>query len=307
MSRKERLQLEADEAMKAFEASKTPDEGYSSDDNEPQNRPQDSSESLRKELETARSEKAALAREREEFLRERESYSSGLLEKDAAAAVARSEAAELRAQMALIQEEKELALSDEDYSGIDPDIIPTLKKLIEKQSRAISSQESRKLREEMESSFLTRAKGEVLAEVESRQYRSTFDSQLRSDGFDDVYDIINDDKFKDFVKADDMRMMAFTSAASTKDTTSANVIKRLVKDFKEKAVKKPAQTPRIGGRVATAIPDDDGDSTQVDHAQIMKMVKSADPAERKRGKELLNKAAERMASQLSRSRQPAYS
>lgn len=303
MSRKERLQMEAQKAMEAFEASSNTPENESSQEQEPQAVEKDN---FRAELEAARAEKEQLAREREEFKRERDSYSSALQEKETAAQAARREAQELRDQIAREKEERELQLSESDYDGLDPDIVPILKKIIEKQSRAIAGSETKRLREELETSLLSRAKTEVMAEVDSRQYRSTFDSNLRSDGNEDVYEVINSDGFKDFVKGDDLRLLAFTSAASTKDETSARVLKRLVKDFKEKAVKKPAQTPRVGGRFATVLPDDE-DTAVVDHAQIMRMVKSSDPAERKRGKDLLNKAAERMASSLSKSRQPAYS
>lgn len=312
MSRKERLQLEAAEALKAFEASQNQSQDNSIDDSPddgdylaPVQR--DDSAELRRELEAARAEAARLARERDEFARERDTFTSSLKERETAAEKASREAAEMRAELQRIREEKELELSDEDLAGIDPEVAPMLKKLIEKQSRAITKLETARLREEMENSFMQRAKTEVLAEVDSRQYRSTFDSRLRADGDEDVYDVINGDDFQQFVKGDDLRLMAFTSAASTKDEASARVIKRLVKDFKEKAVKKPASTPRTGARLATVPTESEDDVGQIDHAQIMRMVKSSDPAEKKRGRELLDKAAARMSAKLSSNRQPVYS
>lgn len=303
MSRKERLQLQEEQARAALEAAKgdTPEQDVEEDSEPSFAAPaQDDSSGLRRELEEARREKEQMARERDEWLRERDSYASGLKEKETAAEKAARENAELRAQLEAFQQEKELSLSDEDFAGLDPDAAPIIKRLIEKQSRAISRIEGDRLRKELEKEILAKARTDVLTEVESRQSRSSFDAKLRADGFDDIYDVIGSDDFQQFVKADDLAFMAFSSAANTKDESSARVIKRLVKDFKEKAVKKPAQTPRTGQRVAAVATESDDDSVQINHAQILQMIKSTDHAERKRGKELLDKAAERIAKQLQR-------
>lgn len=306
MSRKERLQLQAEQAMQAVQSIQQEQEAP--DRVEEPSEPAFDVQAMRRELEEARAEKARLAAERDEIMRERDSYGSTLRDRETAAEQAAREAAEYRAELDRIREERELALSDEDFEGLDPEFIPKFKHIVEKQSRAIAKMEAKRLKEELESSLLSRAKTEVLTEVESRNSRATFDAKLRADGDDDVYDIIANDDFKDFVKADELRLSAFTNAANTKDDTSARVIKRLVKDFKEKAVKKPVQTPRTTANRGEAVyAESSGDVAQVNHAQIMKMIKSHDPAERKRGKELLDKAAETMAKNLSSPRMSAYS
>ena len=293
--RLEKLQQQADEAMKNLntEDAAVQDEPQLSNDYTSKEPEVD----FQRELNEAKVEREKLIRERDEYMRERDSYANSVKEKESYAEKSSTELAELQRQLAKINEEKELELTDADYSGLDPDLVPVLKKIIEKQSRSIARIETKRLREEVEGSFLAKAKGEVLAEVESRQSRSTFDAKLRSDGQDNIYDVINDDAFKQFIKEDDVRIMAFANAATTKDDASARVIKRLVKDFSEKAVNKPAKSPRIGGKVATTSTNDD-EGSQIDHQEILRLVKSSDPAEKKRGQELLNKATERLSSKL---------
>ncbi len=312
MSRKARLELEAQQAQQAFEAAQTTpdtdnleaeDSGF---DAAPVDNFEDERVDLRRELEESRREKETLAREREKLMQERDLYSSGLKDKETAAEKASREAAELRAELEQIRQDQELTLSDADFEGLDPEAAPILKKLIEKQSRAISKMETARMRKELEAEILQKARSEVMNEVESRQQRSKFDAILLEGGDETIYNSIQSDDFKEFVKADELRLMAFTNAANTRDDASARVIKRLYKDFQEKAVKKPAQTPRTGARLATAATESDDDSVQVDHAKILQMVKSPDPAIKKRGKELLEKAAKRLEAQLRSRGAPAY-
>jgi hypothetical protein len=250
-------------------------------------------DSLRAEIDRERQEKGRLARDYEESMREREQLLGGARQFESAAQDAARETAELKSQLARIREEQMAALTDADFEGIDPEVIPKLKNITEKQSRAIARTEMSLLRDELRAEL----KKELLGEVDSRQARSTFDSMLRANGDDDIYNVTKSEEFQSFVKEDELRVMAFANAANTRDDTSARVIKRLVKDFKEKAVKKPAQTPRTQSRVAPADAVSDDDNVQVDHVVLRRMLKGS-PSERKKAMELLSQAEKRLSSKL---------